>query len=358
MKKDRPGIGTLPERRESCRAWYPLAGRIQQNVPVYDASSMNLRNTKFLERLQAEFQHNLIQGPGLYVIENFFMDKQVINTTERACKRFVDLDRTEELVETYNFVRPQHSMASDFVQHAKADQKSFVAYYSNMLLKVICTGHFGSEYRLYSRSNGIGRTQQQGFSLDDVVASNNECQLHHLVSDREATRASAVGFTLRGIIAHSAVSQKFGAFAQTLHTKGKAHYDKALHETSSESRVNLQLRKGDAAFYHSALVCTQEENGIAKSWNWIDASPMEGVGSDDTQQVIQAIWELLRKKYKEEGISAEVDALIHNIAASAGIHTRTRDMPSRQLISGPNLIRRGLEARWSTQLIVRELESA
>jgi hypothetical protein len=57
---------------------YPLAIDVQKNVPIYDALNFDLDDAAGVQALQDEWFHILYDGPGVYVLKNFFTDMRLL----------------------------------------------------------------------------------------------------------------------------------------------------------------------------------------------------------------------------------------------------------------------------------------
>lgn len=112
---------------------YPLAQRIERNIPIYDCRDFDLADLKRIDRLQDELYHNLTSGPGVYVLKRFFPDTEVIDTANEA---FDSIIATEKAVNGSKGDHFAPTSANDriwnsFSKHALADPESFVEYFSN-----------------------------------------------------------------------------------------------------------------------------------------------------------------------------------------------------------------------------------
>jgi len=354
---------TLPET-------YPLAVDVQKNVPIYDCSRIDLDDAEGVEALKNELFHILYDGPGVYVMKNFFTDMGTLDAANDAFAAIIE----RELQETNGAKGDHFAPASansriwnSFSKHCIQDPASFVKYYSNPLLRLVSEAYLGPAYRITTQLNVVkpgGKAQVShrdyhlGFQTKEDVARWPK-PMH------DASRL----LTLQGAVAHTDMPLDSGPtrllpFSQGFEAGFMAYRQEEFNAYFLENYIALPLKKGDAVFFSPALFHAAGENKTAdfeRSANLIQVSsafgkPMESV---DSLPLVEKSWESLAEKHAKEGMSRELEALVGAIAEGYPFPTNLDRRPPAPGGMAPeseqDLLRRGLRERWSKDKVVHEL---
>ena len=71
---------------------YPLCSGVNKNIPIYDCNDFDLADAKQLDRLQDELYHNLLSGPGVYVMKHFYNNLATIDQASAAFDAIIEAE--------------------------------------------------------------------------------------------------------------------------------------------------------------------------------------------------------------------------------------------------------------------------
>lgn len=349
---------------------YPLAADVQKNVPIYDCLDFDLTDIKRMEALKDEFFHILYDGPGVYVMKNFFTDMAVLDSANKA---FASIIQTE--LEGNDGAKGDHfapasansRIWNSFSKHCLQDPESFVKYYSNPLFRLVSEAYLGPAHRITTQLNVVkpgGKPQvchrdyHLGFQTKDDVARWPK-PMH------DASRL----LTLQGAVAHSDMPLESGPtrllpFSQSFEAGFMAYRQREFNEYFLQNYIALPLKKGDAVFFSPALFHAAGENktsNVERSANLIQVSSAFGktMESVDSLPLVEKSWNLLAEKYAREGMSREVDALVDAIAEGYPFPTNLDRRPPAPGGMAPeseqDVLRRALGEGWKQEKVLDEL---
>lgn len=356
--------------QETLSSTYPLAVDVQKNVPIYDCLSFDLRDEKLMQELKDELFHILYNGPGVYVLKNFFTDMGIIDSANAAFAAIIDKELRESDGAKGDHFAPASANSriwNSFSKHCIQDPASFVKYYSNPLFRVVSEAYLGPAYRITTQLNVVkpgGKPQVShrdyhlGFQTKEDVARWPK-PMH------DASRL----LTLQGAVAHSDMPLESGPtrllpFSQGFEPGFMAYRQEEFNEYFLEKYIALPLKKGDGLFFSPALFHAAGENKTAtveRSANLIQVSsafgkPMESV---DSLPLVEKSWDFLAGKHAKEGMSAEVEAVVDAIGEGYPFPTNLDRRPPAPGGMAPeneqDVLRRGLSEGWRKERIVEEL---
>lgn len=348
---------------------YPLAASIQKNIPIYDASSFNLSDETFVNRLQDELYHLLVKGTGVYVIQNFYQDKSSIDSANTAYDAIIARELAANGAKGDHFAAggSNSRIWNSFSKHCFQDPKSFFHYYSNPLFKLVCESYLGPAYRLTTQVNivrpgGKPQVSHRDYHLGFQTAA--DC-----AKWPKAVHQMSALLTLQGAVAHSDMPLESGPtrmlpYSQLFEPGFMAYRDEEFDKYFLDKWVSLPLKKGDAVFFSPALFHSAGENtteDVHRSANLIQVSsafgkPMEVI---DALPLINQTWDLLQERYRFEGLNTEVDAFISAVAEGYPFPTNLDSRPPAPRGMAPeseqDLLRRGLTEGLSRDKVMQEL---
>lgn len=352
-------------------ATYPLAASIQNNIPIYDASGpAPTDDATTASRLQDEWHHILASGPGAFVLKGMY-SPAVVDAATAAFDRIIARER--EQASTSN--KGDHFAAggandriwNSFGKHALEDPESFVTYYSNPWLALVCAAWLGPGYRVTAQVNVVrpGGTAQSphrdyhlGFQENAVSAR----------FPRTAHVASQF-LTLQGAVAHSDMPLASGPtrllpFSQMFEPGFLAWRRTEFREFFQQRYVALPLEKGDGIFFNPALFHAAGANETAdlrRAANLIQVSSAMGktMESIDSVPLVERCWDVLRRRYSEEGLGARVEAFVRAVADGYSFPTNLDKRPPAPSGMAPeteqDVLLRGLKEGWDTEGVVQAL---
>ncbi|KAK5694025.1 hypothetical protein LTR97_009643 [Elasticomyces elasticus] len=360
---------SLPELRiltqqQTLHETYPLASTIEKNIPIYDCAAFDLTDT---ERLQDELYHNLVSGPGVYVLKNFFADTSVIDSTNLAYEDIISRELQASGAKGDHFGTGNSRIWNAFSKHALQEPESYVRYFSNPWFKVVCDSYLGPGYQITTQVNIVrpgGKAQMPhrdyhlGFQTDEDVVAWPKA-VHHM---------SGL-LTLQGAVAHTDMPLESGPtrllpYSQTFGEGFRSYRRPEFIEYFESNYVSVALQKGDAVFFSPSLFHAAGENVTAdfdRSANLIQVSSAFGKTMEtiDTLPLIEKTYDLLAEKHRVEGLSMEVDAFIRAVAEGYPFPTNLDCRPPAPGGMAPEsqqqILRRGLIEGWDQETMMGEL---
>lgn len=374
VEKNKPSLAAFAAltSQRTLAETYPLASRIEKNLPIYDSRGFDLSSPAFVDRLQDEFHHILLHGPGVLVLQNFFTDLSIIDATNAAYDAIIgreaEGDDRREDGDHYAPAGANSRIWNSFSKHALHDPCSFSAYHSNPLFPIICEAYLGPAYRITSQVNIVRpagaaqlphRDYHLGFQTGEDVAK-----------FPRAMHAASALLTLQGAVAHSDMPLESGPtrflpFSQTFAEGFLAYRIPEFREYFQDHHVSVPLKKGDAVFFSPALFHAAGANRTAtfsRSANLLQVSSAMGKTMEtiDSRPVIDACWDFLVSRYRDHsGLSAEVEALVRAVAEGYPFPTNLDRRPPAPGGMAPeseqDLLFRGLRENWERERVMGEL---
>ena len=350
---------------------YPLAVRITQGVPTYDATALAHGPTPDAGRrgaLKAELNAALVQGPGIVLLEGAVPPEAV----DRASGVFWGLIAAQHASggpAGDHFAKPG---ANDRVWNALeklavSDPDAFVDYHRSDAVAVMCEAWLGPRYQLTEQVNVVNpggeaqhphRDYHMGFLTDDEA---EQFPLH-------AHRLSPL-LTLQGAVAHCDMGTETGPTMYLPHShKYELGYlawrRPEFIEYFAQHRVQLPLRTGDAVFFSPAMFHAAGHNrtaGVRRMANLLQISSAFGRATEavDRARMVNAVYPSLRTRLAsglDRGAAANVvSACAEGYAFPTNLD---RDQPVDGLAppSQADLMNRALDEDWTPERLRQELE--
>ena len=141
--------------QETSKSTYPLAERIEKNIPIYDCHSFDLDDEERVNQLQDELYHNLLSGPGVYVLKHFFDDLTTIAGANEAFEAIInnEVEATGQKGDHFAPASANSRIWDSFSKHALHDPESFAAYFSNPWFRLVCESYLGPQCKPTLRQN-------------------------------------------------------------------------------------------------------------------------------------------------------------------------------------------------------------
>ena len=349
---------------------YPLAVRITQGVPTYDASPLAHGPTDDAEHraaLRGELARALVGGPGIVLLEGAVPTAAV----DRASAVFWDLiaaQRAQGGPAGDHFAKPG---ANDRIWNALeklavTDPDAFIDYHRSDAVAVACEAWLGPRYQLTEQVNVVNpggeaqhphRDYHMGFLTDDEA---EQFPLHaHLLSPL---------LTLQGAIAHCDMGTESGPTMYLPHShKYELGYlawrRPEFVEYFAEHRVQLPLRTGDAVFFSPAMFHAAGHNRTAdvhRIANLLQISSAFGRATEavDRASMVDAVYPALRSRLAAGLDRAAAANVVACCAESYAFPTNLdRDQPVDGLAppSQADLMNQALDEDWTPERLRQEL---
>jgi ectoine hydroxylase-related dioxygenase (phytanoyl-CoA dioxygenase family) len=303
-----------------------MAASIQSNIPIYNLSALSYSNPKTTSALQDEWHHVLLSGPGVLVLKALFPDSSLLRRINSAFSTII----SSEAAATNGSSKGDHFAASDknsriwnsFQKHGLLDPESFIQYYSNPWVALICSAWLGPAYRMTAQVNlvkpgGAAQVSHRDYHLGF------QSEQQRLQYPKAAHIASQL-LTLQGGVAHSDMPRESGPtrflpFSQIFEEGFIAYRLPQFQEYFDREFVSLPLKQGDAVFFNPAVFHAAGENKTMDLDRWANllqissafGKPMENI---DSIALVEACWSGLLTKYRTEVLSPEVKSFVAAIA--------------------------------------------
>ena len=349
---------------------YPLAARITQGVPTYDATALAHGPTADAEHraaLRDELTIALVEGPGIVVLEGAVP----IEAVDRVSEVFWDLieaQRAQGGPAGDHFAKPG---ANDRLWNAleklsTSDPDAFIDYHRSDAIALACEAWLGPRYQLTEQVNVVNpggeaqhphRDYHMGFLTDDEA---EQFPLHaHLLSPL---------LTLQGAIAHCDMGTETGPTMYLPHShKYELGYlawrRPEFIEYFAQHRVQLPLRTGDAVFFSPAMFHAAGHNrtsGVRRMANLLQISSAFGRATEavDRARMVNAVYPSLRSRLASGLDRAAAANVVAACAEGYAFPTNLdRDQPVGGLAppSQADLMNRALDENWNPERLRQEL---
>jgi ectoine hydroxylase-related dioxygenase (phytanoyl-CoA dioxygenase family) len=249
-----------------------------------------------------------------------------------------------------------------------ADSETFGAYYACDALALVSEAWLGPGYQVTSQVNVVNPGGQ-------AQVAHRDYHLGFMELERAATfpaqvHALSPALTLQGAVAHVDMPVETGPTLYLPHSQKYgpgylAFHDPAFTAYVEEHHVQLELAKGDAAFFNPAVLHgagTNRTTDVRRMANLLQVSSAFGRAMEtvDTAAICRAVHPVLRRWRAEHG---DVRAIANVVATAAeGYPFPTNldlDQPVDSLVpqTEADLLHRALDEDWGTDRLVAELDA-
>jgi ectoine hydroxylase-related dioxygenase (phytanoyl-CoA dioxygenase family) len=341
---------------------------VVKNVPIYDLAE-DLPAPQFLCQLQDEWNHVLLNGPGVLVVKNLYRNAQLLDHVSTIYDSIITKERATSSAAGDHFASAGHNSRiwNSFSKHCLADPKSFCEYYSNPWLAAICEAWLGPGYRITAQVNivhpgGAAQSSHRDYHLG--FQTRDGAQRYP-----KAVQIASQLLTLQGAVAHTDMPVESGPtrllpFSQMLEDGYMAFRESEFQQFFLENHVSLPLEKGDGLFFNPALFHAAGENqtkDFSRSANLLQISSAFGKTMEtiDTRPLIEKSWEHLVLLYEKEGLSGAARALVAVVADGYPFPTNLDKSPPDPTTMAPlseqQMLIRLLEKRSSKEDMLESL---
>jgi ectoine hydroxylase-related dioxygenase (phytanoyl-CoA dioxygenase family) len=369
--KSEPSLSAFKDlcSRTVTRGDYPLSTDVSSNIPIYDLSQLDSSDEELLVYLQAEWHHILLSGPGVVVLKNMFPNKKLIEQVNSVYQEIIESEKQESRKgDHFAGGLTNDRIWNSFSKHCLSNSRSFVEYYSNHWLALICEAWLGPAYRITSQVNvvkpgGEAQVSHRDYHLGFQTAE--ACEKFPI-----ATQIASQLLTLQGAVAHSDMPVESGPtrllpFSQRFEECFMAYRLPQFTEFFLRKYVSLPLEMGDGLFFSPALFHAAGENvtgDVQRMANLLQVSsafgkPMESI---DTFPLIERTWDILRDIFEREGESGGVRAFVFAVAEGYSFPTNLDRRPPAPGGMAPEseqqLLMRGLKEGWDLSVVLDTLQ--
>jgi ectoine hydroxylase-related dioxygenase (phytanoyl-CoA dioxygenase family) len=349
---------------------YPHAEEVLQNVLVYgegigEAASDDVRRRE----VQAELARALQSGPGIVVFRGA-VDGDIVDRATEAFLGLIAEQKRSGSAAGDHFATPG---ANDRVwgaldKLAVADPETFVAYYACDPLALVSEAWLGPGYQVTSQVNVVNPGGQAQVAHRDYHLGFMD--LERAAAFPAQVHALSPALTLQGAVAHVDMPVETGPTRYLPHSQKYrlgylAYHDPAFTAYVEEHHVQLELAKGDAAFFNPAVLHgagTNRTTGVRRMANLLQVSSAFGRAMEtvDTAAICRAVHPVLRRWRAGRGDSRAVRNVV--AAAAEGYPFPTNldlDQPVDSLVpqTEADLLHRALDEDWETERLVAELDA-
>ncbi|KAF1363748.1 phytanoyl-CoA dioxygenase-like protein [Lizonia empirigonia] len=354
---------------ESMPIDYPLASDVINKVPIYDLSDFSSYTSDQLSALQDEWYHILLHGPGVFATKHLYTNFNLIERVNDVYSMIIDQEAQQSGKKGDHFATSGSNSRiwNSFSKHCLRDPPSFIEYYSNPWLPLVSSAWLGPHHRLTAQVNIVrpgGAAQISHRDYHIGFQSAGSCQQFP-----KALQVASQFLTLQGAVAHSDMPIESGPtrllpFSQNFEEGYMAYRLKEFQDYFLETYVSVPLEKGDGLFLNPALFHAAGSNtsaDIKRSANLLQISsafgkPMEMI---DSLPLVEKTWNALVEKYKQEGLSEEVQAFVGNVAEGypfpTNLDRRVPETAGMAPESEQDLLMKGLREKWDSNRVLNAL---
>ena len=244
---------------------FPLADSVEQNVLVYDASTLS----NHPENGQSELYAALSDGPGIVVIKGLIADHAVLDCASEIFSTIIEHEKASGSARGDHFAKPgaNDRIWNSFEKHCLANPKNFAAYYANPVLDLICRAWLGPAFQMTAQVNrvnpgGAAQTAHRDYHLGFMT----EAQMRQYPA---SVHQLSPMLTLQGAIAHVDMPLEAGPTLYLPHSQkwpeGYLYSTRPeVQDLFGQRHAQLPLAKGDSAFFNPAVL---HGSGTNKSAN-------------------------------------------------------------------------------------------
>ncbi|KAL8830624.1 MAG: hypothetical protein Q9191_001325 [Dirinaria sp. TL-2023a] len=314
---------------------FPLCSQVSSKIPLYEVGGFDLDDYCKISKLQDEWHHILLSGPGVFVIKRMQLNASLMERTNANFQTIIDAEKASSKGDHFAPFGKNDRIWNSFSKHALADAACFMQYYSNPWLALVCDAWLGPAYRITAQVNivkpgGAAQVSHRDYHLGFQTESG--CAAYPKVF-----QTASQLLTLQGAIAHTDMPLESGPtrflpFSQRFEAGYMAYRRPEFNQFFLENYVHLPLQKGDAVFFNPALFHAAGENqtyDLSRSANLLQVSSAFGKSMEtiDTLPLIECSWDLLKAKHESEGMSFEVDAFVKAVAEGYPFPTNLNKRP-------------------------------
>jgi ectoine hydroxylase-related dioxygenase (phytanoyl-CoA dioxygenase family) len=269
--------------------------------------------------MMGELNDCLLEGPGAFAVEGM-MDPEVVDRASDVYWHIIEAEKAAGHFTSDHFAKPgtNDRIWNSFQKLAEEAPNVYADYFGNAVFDLICESWLGPGYRMTAQVNVVHpggdpqrphRDYHLGF-LTDEDAARYPVPMHK----------ASVFLTLQGAVSHSEMSVESGPtrllpFSHQYDLGFMAYRDPSFADYFAGRFVQVPLGRGDGLFFNHALFHAAGDNrttDVIRMANLVQVSsafgkPMENI---NTTAVVRAVYPQLQERYRAEGFSPDVEALM------------------------------------------------
>jgi len=300
---------------------YPLASGLEKNVLLYEGNEVRagLALASFNQAIRREFAHVLQHGSGVFVIQNAFADKSVLEHMNQVFEAIFVQEAGKASGDHFAKAGVNGRIWNALQKSALLNPEAFIDYYKNPLLLLASEAWLGPHYQLTTQVNVVRPGgQAQAPHRDYHLGFQEQSELTRFPMHAHLMSAQ---LTLQGAVAHTDMPLESGPtlllpFSQQYELGYFAWRDETFKQYFAERAIQLPLKQGDALFFNPALfhaAGTNYTSDFHRSANLLQVSsafgrPMEQL---DRYAMTRVIYPALREQWASLN-DLEREALLSN----------------------------------------------
>lgn len=311
--------------RQTRHGDYPLAARIEKNIPIYDCAALLPHFPANRRSIMAEWADAMLNGPGVVVLKHAESDHAMIDRASNMFRAMIEEQNRTGTGGGDHFAKPgaNDRIWNSLEKHCLADPENFARYYGNPFLAAISEAWLGPAYQMTAQLNvvnpgGAAQSPHRDYHLGFQSAAEIARYPMHV------QRLSPL-LTLQGAIAHVDAPLATGPtlllpYSQLWPEGYLAMGLPAVKAHFATHHVQLPLEKGDMLFFSPALFHAAGSNQTAdvrRMVNLFQVSSAYGRAMEtvDRTRMVKALYPALRRGRADGSLSA--DQIANALAAAA-----------------------------------------
>ena len=336
---------------ETRLADYPLADRVEHNVPIYRATDLVAADrSAALE----EVARVLSIGPGVIIVEGA-VAPDVVDRATAVFFAIIDGQNAAGQAVGDHFAKPgaNDRIWNSLEKLAVADPAVFVDYHGNAVLDLVSTAWLGPAYQMTAQVNvvnpgGAAQVPHRDYHLGFMSPAQIESYPDHV-------HALSPVLTLQAAVAHADTPLETGPTMLLPHSqKYPGGYLIAGRDDFAEfttgACVQVPFAKGDAIFFNPALIHgagTNRTADVRRMVNLLQVSSAMGraMESVDRERMVLAIYPELLERGHDDAAEFALRAAAEGYPFPTNLD---RDPPVEGLAppSQADVVRRALAEKW------------
>jgi ectoine hydroxylase-related dioxygenase (phytanoyl-CoA dioxygenase family) len=338
----------------------PLANSVENNIPVYDCSSLDdyLSAAPRRQALKAEIAKNMLQGSGIFVLKGAFADTGIVDDATAQFKHIIAREKADkgEGADHFATADANDRIWNSLEKLCLADTEIYARYHSNAWIELASEAWLGPAFQMTAQVNLVrpgGKAQEAhcdyhlGFLTADQVRS-YPAHVHRFSPQ----------LTLQGAVAHCDMPIQSGTtkllpFSQNWPQNYQHYRDREVRELFENHHVQLPLEKGDLLFFSPGLLHAAGDNvteDVDRMANLLQVSSAFGQAMEtiDRVSMCKRLYPVL---LAGDFSTAELHAAITSTGEGYPFPTNLdRDPPLGGLApqSQQQLMHQGLDEGWTT----------
>jgi ectoine hydroxylase-related dioxygenase (phytanoyl-CoA dioxygenase family) len=344
---------------------FPLASEVVDNVLVYDRATLDNAATRDKKAVLSELHKALSYGPGVFTVRGLYEDVQVVDRASQVFEEIMSAEAKSKIQADHFSKAGNNGRIWNALQKlAEVDPASFVDYYANPTLALICQAWLGPAWRMTSQVNQVrpgGEAQQPHRD-------------YHLGFQQSAFAAEfpipvqilSQYLTLQGAVAHSDMPLASGPtrllpWSHQYELGYIAYRHPDFVDYFANHYVQLPLKKGDGLFFNPALFHAAGNNTTTdhvRTANLLQVSSAFGVPMEEVnhEKILKLVYPLLvDSKHNQAELNTAINVAARGYSFPTNLDT---DPPLGGMVpqTQQDLVRQAIQQRWCSTEFNQKLD--